>query len=43
VKNTLCENKTSGQAAPNDALHTDSAITLRFYIEDHWRGAGEKL
>jgi hypothetical protein len=26
---------------PNNAMHTDSAVTLRFHIGDHWRGAGD--
>jgi len=26
---------------PTNAMHTDSAITLRFHIEDQWRGAGD--
>jgi hypothetical protein len=26
---------------PNNAIHTDSARTLRFQIQDHWRGAGD--
>ena len=25
----------------NYAMHTDSAITLKFHIGDHWRGAGD--
>jgi hypothetical protein len=25
----------------NNAMHTDSAGTLRFHVEDHWRGAGD--
>ena len=25
----------------NNAMHTDSALTLRFQIEDHWHGAGD--
>jgi hypothetical protein len=25
----------------NNAMHTDSAMTLRLHIEDHLRGAGD--
>src|SRR6267142_6405486 len=26
---------------PNNAMHTDFAMALRFHIGDHWRGAGD--